>query len=367
MSRPVVANTLGPRGFFDHLSKNYKNEYWEFEKRLGFGAFGFTALFKRKGSPEQPAQRTAVKFAVGNDGRGATSLRDEIKMLEKVNGASHIVSAFASCSDLACARLAASGFSGNDNTGIPALAVFEGSVGLQGPAVALEYLEYGDIFGLMNKIRRTDLNVPNRVLWSFFCCFIRASVGLAYPAGKPLGSNAQILEELPPDHKPSTESGIMHLDFNNRNIMLTVDDGPEHKIGVKAKLIDFGLANGRLGRSGSPVNIFDAARTVATLATPRLGIPNNTCEYKGLPTKGVNLVGTGEAPFPLPWLDPELRDFLARCLYAEEAHRPGLQEALQVAENAVRSKTAMSFPEPDLETESAVDAFIQEFVFNVPP
>jgi hypothetical protein len=54
-------------------------------------------------------------------------------------------------------------------------------------------------------------------------------------------------------------------------------------------------------------------------------------------------------------------------LYEDELERPGLQEAVQVVQNAVLSKTAMSFPVPDMETESAVNAFVQEFIFNVPP
>ncbi|RYC57397.1 hypothetical protein CHU98_g8818 [Xylaria longipes] len=341
MSSPVIANNLGVRGFFLHLSQNYENEYWEYEKKLGFGGFGFTALMKRKGSSGQPGQRMAVKFPVGTS---------------KVNGASHIVSILASCEDIE--EAAVSRHSGDNNM------IFEGFVGLVGPAVALEYLEYGDILGLIGRVRKTERNVPNRVLWSLFYCLIRASVGMAYPPRQPIGSNAQILEELPSDHGPATESGMAHNDFNIRNIMLTVGDGPEHEIGVMAKLIDFGLAmENRF--SGSPRNIFDAALTISSLATPGIGMPNTTCMYQGSPTRAGNLVGTGDPPFPLPWLDPELRDFLARCMYTNERLRPTLQEAVQVAQNAVHSKTPMSFPMPDMETESAINAFVQDLIFNV--
>ena len=49
--------------------------------------------------------------------------------------------------------------------------MFTGFVGLEGPAVALEYLEYGDIIGLQNKLRRAERIAPNRILWSLlFCC-----------------------------------------------------------------------------------------------------------------------------------------------------------------------------------------------------
>ncbi|KAK5624872.1 hypothetical protein RRF57_000588 [Xylaria bambusicola] len=391
MSRPVIANTLGPRAFFQHLSEIYENKEWKFEKRLGFGAFGFTALLRRKLSSGQPVQRMALKFVVGTSQSRMDVLKDEIDMLKRVNGDSHIVSILASCTDITQPE-GNRRFSDN-NLQTEASGVFEGFVGLVGPAVALEYLEYGDIMGLMNRIRQTERNVPNRVLWSlFYCCMyfkqaelshvlyfnqfpithrrrtrltntdapnavIRASVGPAYPPHQPIGSNTDILEELPSSRSPETET----------QYMLTVGDGPEHEIGVKARLIDLGLSQEYADIcNGSPVNIFHAALTICCLVTPNEGISNTTVIYQGLPTKAVNLVGTGDPPFPLPWLDPELRDILARCMDKDAPQSPGLQEALQVAQNAVHSKTAMSFPISDMETESAVNSFVQEFVFNVP-
>ncbi|KAI1146518.1 kinase-like protein [Nemania diffusa] len=310
MSASVIANTLGPRGFSTHLSQNYENEYWEFEKRLGFGAFGFTALLKGKGSSAHLIQRMA-----------------------EVNGASHLVSILASCSDIV--KAAASRQSGDPDMQIPGSEVFEGLAGIVGPAVALEYLEYGDMMGIItstNAQRSIGLSLYKKVteeerdspIPDAPPAVIRASVGLAYPPGLPIGSDP-ILEELPSDPSLETVPAIGHCDFNTRNIMLSLGDGPEHEIGVMAKLIDFGLVERQ--RWGSAMNIFDAA----------------------------------------VWLDPELRDFLARCMYEDEDKRPTLREALPVVQNAVDSKTAMSFPEPDMETESAVTAFVQEFIFNVPP
>lgn len=79
-----------------------------------------------------------------------------------------MVSILASCSDIV--KAAASRQSGDPDMQIPGSEVFEGLAGIVGPAVALEYLEYGDMMGIISKIRPTDRNVPNRVLWSFFCC-----------------------------------------------------------------------------------------------------------------------------------------------------------------------------------------------------
>ncbi|KAJ3576225.1 hypothetical protein NPX13_g3766 [Xylaria arbuscula] len=326
MSQPRVANLLGPRAFFKHLSDTYENDDWEFEKKLGFGGFGFTALI--------------------------------------VNGASHIVSILANCEDIV--EAAADWVSpGDDSVQTPLSAVFTGFVGLTGPALALEYLEHGDIAGLMNKLRRAGRTVPNRILWSFLFCLIRASIGMAYPPTQPIGSDVQILDELPADHSPETEGRMAHNDFNTRNIMLTVGDGPEHGIGVKAKLIDFGLTAPRY-EFGSQKNIFDAAETITSMATVLVaGIANTTCDYKGFKTRAVHLLSTDDAPLPLPWLDPDLRDFLARCMYEESLQRPKLQEALQITQNAVLSKTAESFPVPRMETDSAIDS-VQMYIFDVP-
>ncbi|KAI0970442.1 kinase-like protein [Xylaria arbuscula] len=335
-----AANDLGPRRFFQHLSENYENQYWEYEKRLGFGAFGYTALLKSKGPPGQPGKRMAVKFAVGTTSNRQGTLRTEINFLKTFNGASHIVSILASCEDI-------------------------------GPVVALEYLEHGDMNGLMLKLRQRERTVPNTVLWSLFFCLIRASVGMAYPPRHPVGSDVKITEVIPSDG--TRESQLAHNDFNARNIMLGVGDGrhSEHGMGIMAKLIDFGTVT--LGH-GSLQNIFDAAFTISFLITPATGISNQTCMYRGQRTRAVNLVGTGEPPFPLPqsltndvkWLDPELRDLLARCTYFDPTQRPTLSDVLQIAQNAVQSKVAESFPIPDMETTSAVKSFIQEFILDVP-
>ncbi|KAI1357697.1 kinase-like protein [Xylaria arbuscula] len=364
MSQPRVANLLGPRAFFKHLSDLTRTMTGNSKKKLGFGGFGFTALVRRKKPSGEPQQRMAIKFIVGTSPARWQTLIREIDILKIVNGASHIVSILANCEDIV--EAAADWVSpGDDSVQTPLSAVFTGFVGLTGPALALEYLEHGDIAGLMNKLRRAGRTVPNRILWSFFFCLIRASIGMAYPPTQPIGSDVQILDELPADHSPETEGRMAHNDFNTRNIMLTVGDGPEHGIGVKAKLIDFGLTAPRY-EFGSQKNIFDAAETITSMATVLVaGIANTTCDYKGFKTRAVHLLSTDDAPLPLPWLDPDLRDFLARCMY-ESLQRPKLQEALQITQNAVISKTAESFPVPRMETDSAIDSFVQVYIFDVP-
>ncbi|KAI1319737.1 kinase-like protein [Xylariaceae sp. FL0255] len=361
----VVANTLGPRRFFQHLADNFQNEHWEYEKRLGFGAYGYTALIKWKGSSEEPppVQRMVIKFAIGSSSRGQISLRHEIGTLEMLNGARHIGSILASCDDL----VKAVRNKGNNIFSSPFDFAFESFVGITGPAMALEYLELGDLVGLVNRVRADGRRVPNMILWSFFFCLLRATVGIAYPCRQPVGSRVQIIEEIPSDVQASI---LEHMDFNERNIMLTSSDEPtaEHEIGIAAKLIDFGLARSDGRQGGELQNIWDAARTIVTLIAPGSTMSRrSTAPYLGIETRALDLVGeTGDQPFPLPWLDPDLRDLLARCMYENRKNRPTLQEALQIAEEAVRSKSATSYPDPVMEATEAINDFIQELILNVP-
>ena len=39
-----------------------------------------------------------------------------------------------------------------------------------GPVLALEYLENGTFTRLMNRARKHDVHLPNRMLWSLFLC-----------------------------------------------------------------------------------------------------------------------------------------------------------------------------------------------------
>lgn len=87
--------------------------------------------------------------------------------------------------------------------------------------------------------------------------------------------------------------------------------------------------------------------------------------YKGLPTMCYHLLGARSLPpLPLPWLDPELQDLLARCLYVDLTKRPDLRTTPSTATNAVRNNRPAWFPNSAKETDNAIRAFMQEFVFN---
>ncbi|KAI1317010.1 kinase-like protein [Xylariaceae sp. FL0255] len=360
---------LGPLAFAEYVQKNFQSRYWEYEKLLGRGGFGIAVLMKQHDRLGPPGQRVAVKLARA---RGAAELKKEIDILKQLNGAAHIVSIQGSCDDLAqTVKDRRSGLlpklNGNSRQGVRILTsfLFESFVGVEGPAVALEYLECGDALGLYRKLanRKPRRNVPNRVLWSFLLCLARATTGIAYPIGAPIGSTP-VTERIPLSGDQSNESPLQHNDLFNRNIMLTVSDGvQEHGIGAVAKLIDFGLAK---DGGGSASNMLACAVILTGLITFR-PLGNEPVIYKGSETRAGKLVGqNGIEPHPFPWLDPELRDILLRCLYLDIENRPSLREVLDIAEAAVLEKTATSFPNPVEETDEAVADFMQEFLLDVP-
>ncbi|KAI1330882.1 kinase-like domain-containing protein [Xylariaceae sp. FL0255] len=403
----TLANNLGLTGLSNHVEENFQNRYWEYEKTLGMGGFGIAVLIKLKGILGPDAKRRAVKLA--RSGREAELLK-EIEILKTINGASHVVSVLGTCDNLLQAvkdrrRGLMRIIAGKNNTktknrvqkttkrsnssvlwragffvwqqvrrqnrhkhNFP----FDSFVGVGGPALALEYLEYGDVDDLKNRLYTSEENpnMPNRVLWSIFLCLIRAVIGMAYPIGQPIGG-AQITETIPADGNLSTESKLTHNDIFPRNVMFAAGDGiQEHYIEAMAKLIDFGVAN---DGEGSPHNLYWCAQVINAIVVrgPLLTF-GATWPYKGFPTRGVNLLGypTPQKPNPLRipyrWLDPELRDFLLTCLYEDPANRPTLSAALATAQNAVSNKTPDSFPEPARETDDAVRTFMQNFVLNVP-
>lgn len=67
---------------------------------------------------------------------------------------------------------------------------------------------------------------------------------------------------------------------------------------------------------------------------------------------------------PYPWLDCDLAELVAECLYEDSRHRPTLQEALRRASDAVMNKRARDFRYSEEETDKAIKEFVQRLVFD---
>ncbi|KAJ2981290.1 hypothetical protein NUW58_g6724 [Xylaria curta] len=313
--------------------------YWEYEKSLGNGSYGLAVLLKQHA--RHGGQRMAIKIALGT---GVGELRAEIGWLKKLHGAKHIVRMLGSSDGLAQSD------SNLENTdqllgNVPVQTAFQ-SLERLGPILALEYLENG------NKLTRVVK-------------VVRASIGMAFPVGSPLGT-PPVLETIPTDGTPI--QGIQHNDIAPRNVVIGMgDEIDEHYIGHIFKLIDFGGADCNNNPFIAPKeNLYFIANFVAFFINMADLPEEPTTLHKGFETHGGQLLPqTWGVPFP--WLDPDLAELIAECMYISRRRRPTLQEVLNRATNAVHIKTANSFPEPHEETDEAINQFVQTYILDPPP
>ncbi|KAI1314232.1 hypothetical protein F5Y03DRAFT_402459 [Xylaria venustula] len=329
------------------------SSYWEYEKLLGYGGFGLAILLRQKG--EGPHRhRMALKVALPP---AAEDLRTEIEWLK------HIVRVLASCD-----RPSRLDWDNNkklqvtEQQPLPPQTAFGSLAQLEGPVLALEYIENGDLLTLFRRMRFDDVHMPNRMLWSLFLCLIRACIGMAYPIGGPIGT-APVLEMHPNDGRPPR--GITHNDIAIRNIMVaTGDDLGEHHIGHLFKLIDFGQTNDVDGpRVGPRRNLLAVARLVAFMIKMADISMRQTKMYRGSSTYAGEILPQSYGN-PYPWLDRDLAGLIAECMYEDMNRRPTLKQALDRAGDAVMNKRARSFREPAEETDDAIRTFVQRYILD---
>ncbi|KAI1422057.1 hypothetical protein F5Y12DRAFT_800187 [Xylaria sp. FL1777] len=346
----ILGQTL--QGFFETSS------YWEYEKTLGHGGYGLAILLRQKAEFGPHRHRIALKVAFPNV---ANELRNEIKWLKHLHGSKHIVRILASC-DKPSRQDWDKEPQIQEQQPVPPQTAFNSLAQLEGPVVALEYIENGDLLTFFRRMTVDDVHMPNRMLWSLFLCLTRACIGMAYPIGSPLGT-APILERIPTDGRPP--HALTHNDFAIRNVMLgTGDELGEHHIGHIFKLIDFGQADDASGSKLGPLrNLLGISRLVAFMIK-MAGINLQQKQlYRGLSTMAGELLPQNWGN-PYPWLDPDLAGLIAECMYQDVGKRPTLQRVLDRAGDAVMNKKASSFPEPEEETDDAIKKFLQKYVLD---
>ncbi|KAK5635337.1 hypothetical protein RRF57_011049 [Xylaria bambusicola] len=315
---------------------------------MGYGGFGFIFRVGQKGRPG--GFQLAVKIALHT---AMAQLRNEISILKQLNGAKHIVKMIAS---------ADTEIPSYDNNRFPPLAwVFDPLTRIQGPALAMEFMNGGNLVNLFDRIAAGGGHIPNRLLWSLLLCMIRACIGMAYPIGAPLGTPTPTLETIQRGRKPGL---LQHNDIELRNMMVrTAENEKEHQAGFTFKLIDFGAAKVSPDtKGGPPNNLFGVSQALASLITMKpLKILNQTGMHRGFETAGAYLLPrAGKNPYP--WLDTDLANLMAECMYIDPSKRPALEQALNRATQAVEGKTPNNFPNPREETDRAVRNFTQRFV-----
>ncbi|KAI0185246.1 kinase-like domain-containing protein [Xylaria flabelliformis] len=329
---------------------------FQYERLIGSGVFGVacSVIEKRRAKPQR---RLVVKRANAEDAEG--ELEHEIITMSRLNGSAHIAMVLAARYD-------------DENVQRPG--VFKRLVskiirrknnmlvGLPGPTLVLEHLENGTVDNLLNKLRQRNKSLPNRVLWSFFLCLVRACVAMRYPLEQPFGAKPR-LEEIP-DTVP--DLGIVHSDMHSNNVLIgSTGDFPEHAVVPPMKLIDFGLSRTKDGAECDPQNLLDAGKQIYYLITGRYGRVGIRYEdHHGVSTMAWEILPhSGQDPYPM--LDNDLRTLVARCLAKEPADRPRLAEALEICKTAVEVRTPGYYGfNLALETDSAIRQLLQETLYD---
>ncbi|KAI1812877.1 kinase-like domain-containing protein [Poronia punctata] len=134
----------------------------------------------------------------------------------------------------------------------------------------LEFCENGDLEGLIGRLGEAEEMAPNRVLWAFWLCMVRACVAMAYPPrkfhprrreGPPVTHNMlpgvdinregkivgrELFEDIPVPRRRWAAKKLVHFDIDPNNIFISNVDfnaiDNEHLLIPKLKLGDFGLA-----------------------------------------------------------------------------------------------------------------------------
>ncbi|KAI1822001.1 kinase-like domain-containing protein [Xylaria intraflava] len=134
----------------------------------------------------------------------------------------------------------------------------------------MEFCPYGDLQNLIYRLNEMNRTVPNRVLWGFWLCLVRACVAMQYPPRKfhlkrrddpPPLVNAQpgvdisaggkvvgteLYEDIPSARRRWAMKRFVHFDIDPKNIFISELDidakDEEHRHIPKLKLGDFGLA-----------------------------------------------------------------------------------------------------------------------------
>ncbi|KAI1344452.1 kinase-like domain-containing protein [Xylariaceae sp. FL0016] len=348
----------------DHFNRQTR---FEFEGELGRGATGMAFKVKEKWQPfsRGRSRRLVVKRATKETQNDWRSLRREIDIMTKLCGSAHIAALIATRDDLKPpTRLGARLLR---NAALLLRRQDSMLVGLRGPVLVLEYLENGDLSRLYVRLWRRSRSLPNRILWAFFVCMIRACIAMAYPPSRGLNARPR-LETVPSRIAPGP---LEHHDLHAGNIMVGAAGGEaEHALVPALKVIDFGEARQQAPapadmQHGHYRNAWDMCQNILRLVTRTANPVRRTAEYGGYRTMATEVlrapVGEGDR---YPGLDDAFRDLMARCLAEDHARRPTLAEMLAAAREGAAKGAEAYAPNDADETDEAVRGALQTFVYD---
>ncbi|KAK8039393.1 hypothetical protein PG993_007804 [Apiospora rasikravindrae] len=268
-------------------------------------------------------------------------------------------------------------------------AAYESEGYLLGPMLAIELLENGSVKDFIQKAQAHNVpRLPNRLIWRFFLCLVRACVAMAYPrrSGKE-----QFFEVIPAgDQAPSD---FTHTDWQPGNVMLggIYLEHFEHQITPILKLIDFGvwqdavqfnLLYNDLNEKGVAHNIFGAASVIfSTIAldldlyivwdTPVQFTVQRDGQTRSIATLARDMVQNLDSSPKYAHLDRELVSVIAQCLASNPADRPSLPDLFNwLLQGVMRSPADYDVGVVGgnaQETDLGVLELLQRIIYEAPP
>ncbi|KAI1091523.1 kinase-like protein [Rostrohypoxylon terebratum] len=176
--------------------------------------------------------------------------------------------------------------------------------------------------------------IPNRVLWIWFSCLLKAVVGMAYPP-RGFETYANFTPPMNNDHleRPTkeaipapnehgrvpVESTFIHFDLDPRNVLIGDRDYTEHSDIPKLKISDFGISIMFNLITLRHPNRVDKWYPQSRFVRIPGGRNTNVASY------GWALLGSGVSGF-LKGYDLELRELICRCMARNTNDRPSLGE-----------------------------------------
>ncbi|KAI0425146.1 hypothetical protein F5Y09DRAFT_112974 [Xylaria sp. FL1042] len=344
---------------------------WNFEKLLGNGSYGVTVLLSER-DPLRP--RRSRKVVLKRPLRGEIGLNDfirEARLLDTLRGHAHIVQLINFAEDVTSFQQGKGKVTRMLKRMLaafkkPQANLFGDLSQGNGPAILLEYLENGDLLRVVKHIYYRRDQLPNRLLWGWYHCLVRACIAMTYAKEELVPSME--LEMLRGDQE---HLRLVHDDIAARNVMIGEFDPlvKEHRATPKLTLIDFGLARQLpLGREkeAEDRNLQEVNMLMLDLINPRIRMDGRGIyphEWNGIRTIAAGLFDERR----LCLLDRELRTLLAQSFRitnnGEPFRRPSLAETFERTRRGIL-KPPESYQSPIRESDDYIRARLQRILLD---
>ncbi|KAI0379643.1 hypothetical protein F5Y04DRAFT_290236 [Hypomontagnella monticulosa] len=226
------------------------------------------------------------------------------------------------------------------------------------PVLVTEYLENGTVAKLIERIANTNEYVPDRLLWSFMLCLVRACIGLAYPIHLEAGDPTE-LETLPTDMDLYPPGDLRHGDINTRNIGIGQAGGRyfEHIHTPVVKLLDLGNATEQGKGNAVAENLEGIAKAMILLHEKKKHHLFTGVDYNGVKCDTGKITSGYE-------LNEELIYCFASCVTADPNLRPSLQDMLMRVQATVLETTPAEWSRSPWETDESLQRFCQRYLYD---